>query len=800
MSTFLRFTIAFVLFGLFPSTSFSSPVVRNPGVQSVVQYTVIVYDSAAQTPLELARVTLTSDGRLVQGHVTNVNGRALFRDVPEGTYTLNVRSVGYVEVNKTVTLEATHSLDSIAMREVTQQEVLITAGIIPNVSVDTRTGNQVFDASTYHAPPQSRITALVQQSLAGAVRAPTGEVHIRGQHGEFTYYIDGMPVPLGVFGGLNEIVDPRVIDRVTFLTGGFPAEYGGQMAAVMDIQTHVPSGHFHLDASTYAGSYLVFNGTKPFSPGSETAPASSGDTLGSRVGPFRALNSNGQSLAISDQAGKLGYFLSASRQETDRRIDPPVQRLFHDHGFDYFLYGKANYVIDPTQYLSLNLNYGKTVTQIPYDSNKAVLFDDQTTTDAFQTLSYFKTFSSEVDHEKGLVAGLYAREGGLIYNPGSQDSATFQFANDSNFYRVAEDRNFLTIGTRIKYDYRVSHQTKFSTGLSFSSTHGNEQFTTTDTALKAGPSLTEAFTGSDFGIFLQAEQELAEWTSIDAGLRYDQHIAPDIPFTSQFSPRIRWNFFIDEYNTFYLYYGRLFMPNNIEGLRSLAGKVANAGEGALPERDHFFEAVYARNWGAGISSKLAGYYKLSNPGVDDATIGSSAIKTPVNIDTVRVSGIELALTYSAPSTPFSAYANASIIHAYGSGQISGGFLGNGSEPPTDLDHDQRMSVVLGANYQPANWFANAAAIYGSGLTNGNPSGQPFGTGLFDFNQFAHTTPSWIVNVSMGYTFHLTGGSTLAPSLYISNLFDNSHLLKGAYFSNAVWEERRNVVLRLDYHI
>jgi len=38
-------------------------------------------------------------------------------------------------------------------------------------------------------------------------------------------------------------------------------------------------------------------------------------------------------------------------------------------------------------------------------------------------------------------------------------------------------------------------------------------------------------------------------------------------------------------------------------------------------------------------------------------------------------------------------------------------------PATDLDHDQRLSIVAGINYQPQNWFTNLVAIYGSGLTN-----------------------------------------------------------------------------------
>jgi len=137
--------------------------------------------------------------------------------------------------------------------------------------------------------------------------------------------------------------------------------------------------------------------------------------------------------------------------------------------------------------------------------------------------------------------------------------------------------------------------------------------------------------------------------------------------------------------------------------------------------------------------------------------------------------------------------------AQGDGTTSGGFLP--ASPPTtafDLDHDQRLSVVASINYQPAQWYTNVTAIYGSGLTNGNAIN--FQTGLFDFNQAAHTTPSWILNVSGGYTFYLSGNETLEPSLYLTNLFDHIHLIKGAYFSGASWEEPRNVVFKIAVHI
>ena len=307
------------------------------------------------------------------------------------------------------------------------------------------------------------MTNLIQENVMGAARAPTGEVHVRGMHGEFTYYVDGLPVPLGVFGGLNEVVDPKVIDRATFITGGFPAEYGGQMSAIISLNNRVPTGAFHLDASMYAGSYLVFNGTSPFSPGHTTAV---GDTLGDRVGPFRALNSNGQDLSISDHIGKLGYFISGSRQETDRRIDSPVSNIFHDHGFDYFIYGKFDLILSDEAYLTANINYGKTYTQVPYDSLEGIASDLQNTNNGFQAFAYSQILNSNPDHESNFYFGAYAREGGLVYTPGAIDPPSFQFAGDSTHsYLLAEDRSFTTLGMRTTYDERLSHRVHVQGGF-----------------------------------------------------------------------------------------------------------------------------------------------------------------------------------------------------------------------------------------------------------------------------------------------------------------------------------------------
>ena len=781
-----------------------------PGAPGGIQVRITVIDAEEQLPIELAHVVLRRGGKFVADDATNPAGQVRFHDLEEGVYSITAWFVGYGTHIDTVHIDAGHTVFKVALHAegTTTQEVEVTADRELAIShIDLRSGNQVFESETYHVPPTARMTTLIQESVTGAARAPTGEVHIRGQHGEFTYYVDGLPVPLGVFGGLNEVVDPAVIERATFITGGFPAEYGGQMSAVIDLNNRVPTGAFHLDASIYAGSYLVFNGTKPFSPGKEveSGPSSPvpGDTLGGRVGPFRALNSNGQSVSASDHIGKLGFYVSGSRQETDRRIDTPVPQLFHDHGFDYFLYGKFDYIMSDIDYVTCNLNFGRTNTQVPYDPSQPVASDEQETSNSFQAVSYFRALGSEIDRESDFFIGGFARQGGLVYTPGGGDPPAFQFVDSpGRSYLLGEDRTFTTVGVRSTYDCRFSHEFMYKAGFNVSGTRGREDFTSRDSVNIPGPEIVTDFAGSDFGIFAQMEWQPLEWTSFDIGVRFDQHTAPDVPVQRQVSPRIRWNFTIDPWGSAYIYYGRLFMPTNIEGLRSIARNVSNSVTPTVAERDDFFEAVYTNSLPFGLRVKLAVFHKHAAPFTDDATLGSSAIKTPFNIAVVNTNGLELALSYSAPSTPLSGYVNSSVIHAVGSGALTGGFLPLSSDgPATDLDHDQRLSVAIGLNFQPKDWFVNVEAIYGSGLSNGYPGNVPvYKTGLFDFNTPAHTAPSTIVNLGAGHIFHPSGDMTFEPSVYITNLLDHSHLLKGAYTTGASWEEPRNVVLRLAVHV
>ncbi len=766
---------------------------RDPHVEyaTVLQegenYSVTVYDKDLKQPIQLALVELSEKGYVIAEKVTDISGVASFRDIADGTYDLMVHSVGYNDVSQTVTINKNHLTNSVYLTTLSFKEQVVTGQrMTPVTTFNMKTGVEDFSKESYRAPPSAGMISLVQRNLMGAARGPTGEQHIRGQHGEYTYYIDGVPISMGVMGGLNNIVDTRIVDRATFLDGAWPAEYGGQTAAVINLQNRVPPGGFYLDASTYAGSFYAPN---------------SNDTLGSRVGALKSLNSNGQSLALSDHFGSLGVFVSGTRQETFSRIEAPVPLIFHDHGFDYFTYGKIDYLFNNGDYLTSDLNWSSTVTQIPYDPAGAVTNDLQNTTNAFQTLSYYHTISSEQNRESHLFLGGYLREGGLTYTPGAGDSPDFQYAGDATNYVLGENRGFTTLGTRMKYDQRLSERFIYAVGLDLNNVWGNEDYSTTTTAGITGPSNNANFQGSNFGVFAQTEWNALDWTRFDIGVRYDEQIQPSTPLQDQVSPRIKWNIYFDPINTAYLYFDRTFLPILIEGLHAIASSAAYSGLPTLPQRSDWYEAGYLHDFGFGLRMKADAYYKYSNPGIDDEQVGNTAIDDPVNIQTTHTTGIELGLSFDNPSTPFSGYINSSIIHAYGSGLVTGGFLPITNDgAATDLDHDQRLSVVASVNYQPVNWYVNMTGIYGSGLSNGNPSNVPYKTGLFDFNNATHVAPAWILNLSGGYTFSLGNGQTIEPSLYITNLLDHMHLLKGAYFSGAYWEEPRNVELKISYHL
>ncbi len=742
-----------------------------------------VTDSAAGRPVGSAQVSVMQNGRVVVNTTTDDFGRYRAHNLDAGTYSVSVHALGYRAVARSVTMGGaarTTQVDFRLAAVVFNLEAVEVRASTP-LAVNTRTGDQTFKQDDYHGAPTATTSQILQQSIAGAARAPTGEVHIRGQHAEYTYYVDGVPVPSGISGSLNELFDPAVVNQINFQTGGWDAEFGNKNAAVVNVTTKIPSGGFHLDASSYGGSF----------------------------------NSMGQSLSLSTNVGRLGMFMSGARQVTDMRREPVAFDTvtfqafnFHNHGEDLFTFGKLSYAASNADVINLDVNWSRTRFQVPFDTAFTSTFDDrQQDINSFANLGWRHQFgvrtSQTTEAPAELFTGLFYRHGSLDYTPGIADQAQFFFFPDSTTaYNLRENRAFNTVGLKVDYLLHVQPKLEFKTGVLAQRTTGQESFQATTQTGAAGPASASNLTGGDVGGYAQIAWTPVEKLELRTGARYDAHTAPFAGTLTQLSPRVRLNFFPNPATTLYAYYGKQFIPTNVEELRTITNvAVGAAAEPTVPERDDFYELGLVHRFGvAGLVGKLSGYVKQSNPGLDDATIPGTAIVTSVNLDHITVKGIDAVLEIR-PAGPFSGYVNASVIHGYGHAPITGGFLP--AEPPSgnfDLDHDQRISLVGSGTYSMNRLFVSATAIYGSGLTNGLTTDDlpdaTYGTGLFDLNRAFKVDPSTVVNASVGYTF-ITGRAVLRPQLYVENLFDRRYLLKGAFFSGASVGRPRSIQLRLN---
>jgi outer membrane cobalamin receptor len=745
------------------------------GAVSAGDLTGVVRDSASGQGLAGGDVIVSHDGRIVVRSQTDAAGRFRIHNLPDGDYDVEVRLVGFRPATSRVTIGGTEhdtELSVLLVPSIAHLQELEATAPVP-VAVDTRTGNQVFKQDNYHGAPTQTTSQIVQQSIAGAARAPTGEVHIRGQHAEYTYYIDGVPVPAGISGSLNELFSPDVVNEISFQTGGWDAEYGNKNAAIVDVNTRVPAGGLRGDASSYVGSFA----------------------------------GNGQTVDASQNIGKIGWFVSGTRQETDMRREPVVFDTltgdpinFHNHGEDLFGFGKLQYLPSTSDVVNLDLNWARTRFEVPYDSTGGAFSDDhQQDINSFANLGWRHQFTGK-DGGSGselFVAGFH-RRGSLTYTPGVNDIASFTFFPDTTPFNLTEDRNFNTTGLKADYLYRFSEHLQFKLGGLASFTRGHEDFTALDQSGAPGPASNSDLKGNDEWVYAQTAIAPWEQWELRTGIRYDNHEAPFAGSQHQVSPRVKLSFFPDPQTTLWAYYGRLFVPTNVEDLRAITS-VAQGGVVAaptLPERDHFFEVGVVHRFPVGVVARLSAYHKRSSPGIDDNTVPGSAITTSVNIDQVRITGIETVLEVR-PTGRLSGYLNFALNHAYGIGPITGGFFPTDNPPGYfDLDHDQRISALATANYADRRLFLSITGGYGTGLTNGEDPDSTYGRGLFDFNRSIHVAPNFILNASAGYVLTV-GGVFLRPELYVDNVLNHKYLLKGAFFSGASVGRPRTALVRLN---
>ena len=123
---------------------------------------------------------------------------------------------------------------------------------LPDVDVVTQRLNQArsqlqpnlgatsynFSRGSIETLPQGDNSPLNQTLLQapGVAQDSFGQIHVRGDHNEVQFRLDGVQLPegLAVFG---QTLETRFANSLSLITGSLPAQYGFNTAAVVDITT-----------------------------------------------------------------------------------------------------------------------------------------------------------------------------------------------------------------------------------------------------------------------------------------------------------------------------------------------------------------------------------------------------------------------------------------------------------------------------------------------------------------------------------------------------------------------------------
>src|SRR4029077_21100201 len=84
--------------------------------------------------------------------------------------------------------------------------------------------------------------------------AASGELHVRNEHANLQYRINGIMLPDGV-GAFGQILDTGIVGSLALLTGALPAQYGLRTSGVLDIQTRTDAFNNTGSVSVYGGSH-----------------------------------------------------------------------------------------------------------------------------------------------------------------------------------------------------------------------------------------------------------------------------------------------------------------------------------------------------------------------------------------------------------------------------------------------------------------------------------------------------------------------------------------------------------------
>ena len=208
-----------------------------------------------------ATVTLLRSGAAVLGSDTDRLGSFRILGVAPGPYTVLVQGLGYTEYSEDLVIGPTETVE---LDVLLQRSALQIAGI--SVEAERTRARARFEqvgAATIRSLDLDvvrTVPGLAEPDPVRALEVLPGVVstsdfsasfHVRGgSQDQNLILLDGMPIfsPFHL-GGIFSVFNADMIDRVELHSGGFPAEHGGRVSSVLQIESDAGDGDFSVDGA-----------------------------------------------------------------------------------------------------------------------------------------------------------------------------------------------------------------------------------------------------------------------------------------------------------------------------------------------------------------------------------------------------------------------------------------------------------------------------------------------------------------------------------------------------------------------
>lgn len=603
-----------------------------------------------------------------------------------------------------------------------------------------------------------------------------GQMHIRQDHANQQFRIDGVPIPEGVSSTFTDVISPRMWERADIILGGMEAQYGNKAAVLVDITSKSGTHPSFGSAQIFGGSNHTINPSFEY-----------GGTIGE----------------------KFRYYALNSYTATNRGIEPPTlgHSVFHDQSERNQTYLRGDYQHDNHNSLSWVFINAVAKYQIPTIPGLGLKGDvlpllqaqDPTFSPvASQAVNQNQKENSQYTHlvwRHDINASNFFQLAGFLRNSYANFSTDplNALAYTPDQQTANQKRKAYSLGTRLDYSWIPSPSHLVKTGFQLEYTNAQNQFQLFDfsvdpvSGLPTGPVISQTAANTNIqkrvGLWIQDQWTLTDSLILNVGVRGD--VIQSFYNEGQLSPRVGVTYKLNRSNVFHVYYGRLFTPPNVEQIAftkvNLEGTTAQpddpAGFRPRAERSHYFEVGSYHAINSWATLELTAYYKRNHFQSDAGQFGTTPMLNFFAFQWGYQMGIDGALKMQL-TDDLSVRGNVAWGRCKASGLQSGQYLLDAKEI-ADIntaggvfcDHSQLITSSAVVAYRfPFKTMLSGQMLYGSGLrTAANDQA------LTNSSHFQSWT---IYNASISHTFTLPWDR---QKMLVG--FDVVNLLDQKYFYN-----------------